>query len=380
METPPPKRRKTSIDGLTPERTINAEELSVNQDGALTTPSRPLFMSPTKASLAKFNPNLLPRTKSPAREVVRSRSANRNSFGQNRAATTSNAVNEGGLMADGAEGRRKSHLIGSLIREGRNSPAPVSSTTGGALSALPRRRSRTPGRLSPTKANKPTAPAAPAAEEHVANSAEEVESGSQSLVQMQVLDGATSVAQSQPAFTTPTRSGRRIASRKLEEEPELPPTPTELGLEPPPEPPKGLFSSSPSRKRAKKRRGAGLKPSPLKLRDSPPDRRDEDALMQEVDDASVQVEDSQKVQEAAPDPELVKKQEKEKQLQLQVKGLQGDIEVLRAELNRAGGSNATNRSREEVDKLMYVLYNSCPEYMLNVKQFQIRPHLQQPHT
>ena len=367
METPPPKRRKTSTDGLTPERTINAEELPANQDGAPTTPSRPLFMSPTKASLAKFNPNLLPRTNSPAREVVRSRSANRNSFGHNRAATTSNAVNEGGLIADGAEGRRKSHLIGALIREGRNSPAPISSSIGGALSAPPRRRSRTPGRSSPTKAKKPTAPAVPAVEEHVTNSAEEAEVGPENRVEMQVLEGATSVARTQPGFTTPTRSGRRIASRKLEEEPELPPTPTDLGLEPPPEPPKGLFSSSPSRKRVKKRRGVGVKPSPLEPRDSPLDRRDE-ALTQEVGDASVQVEGSQMVEEAAPDPELVKKQEKEKQLQIQVKGLQGDIEVLWAELDRASGSSATNRSREELDKLMYVLYYSCPQYLLNVKR------------
>lgn len=53
------------------------------------------------------------------------------------------------------------------------------------------------------------------------------------------------------------------------EEPELPPTPTELGLEPPPGRPRGLSSSSPSaqyEKRARRRIDDAPKPSPLKQR------------------------------------------------------------------------------------------------------------------
>lgn len=53
------------------------------------------------------------------------------------------------------------------------------------------------------------------------------------------------------------------------EEPDLPPTPTELGLEPPPGRPKGLSSSSPSaqyEKRARRRIDDAPKPSPLKQR------------------------------------------------------------------------------------------------------------------
>lgn len=53
------------------------------------------------------------------------------------------------------------------------------------------------------------------------------------------------------------------------EEPELPPTPTQLGMEPAPGRPKGLLSSSPSTrhaKRARRRMVDTRKPSPSKLR------------------------------------------------------------------------------------------------------------------
>lgn len=53
------------------------------------------------------------------------------------------------------------------------------------------------------------------------------------------------------------------------DEPDLPPTPTQLGLQPPPGRPKGLFSSSPSIQHGKwaKRRATGdLENSPSKLR------------------------------------------------------------------------------------------------------------------
>lgn len=63
------------------------------------------------------------------------------------------------------------------------------------------------------------------------------------------------------------------------EEPDLPPTPTELGLEPPPGRPRGLSSSSPSaqyEKRARRRIDDAPKPSPLKQRLFEADRGSDD--------------------------------------------------------------------------------------------------------
>ncbi|MCJ1360375.1 MAG: hypothetical protein MMC33_010380 [Icmadophila ericetorum] len=362
METPPPKRRKTSTDGLTPGGLMNHEEPPVNYDGTPTTPSRPLFMSPTKASLAKFNPNLLPRIKSPVGEVVRSRSANRTSFARNRAATKSDDVVEESLVADAEEGRRKSLLIDSFIRGARKSPGPSTSSIGGGLSEPPRRRSRTPRKSSPIKATEPTGSGALSVQEHALNPVKEAENDIHSRVDQQFLDGAEAAASKPEVNATPIRAERRAAGRLQEEEPELPPTPTDLGLEPPPDPPKGLFSSSPSRRRAMKRKTAGVRSSALKPRNSSPNRRAEDTFIQEAGDSSIPIENSHATEEAIPDPESIKKKDKEKQLQTQVKGLQDDIEILRAELGRASDSNTTSRSREEVDKLISVLTSNNPSH------------------
>lgn len=60
------------------------------------------------------------------------------------------------------------------------------------------------------------------------------------------------------------RTSEPRSSEGDNEEPELPPTPTELGLEKAPERPRGLLSSSPSRLRQKRRLSEPVGSSPLK--------------------------------------------------------------------------------------------------------------------
>lgn len=59
MDESPSKRRKTSPITSIATSTQNTLKRLLNRDRRLSTPIRPSFMSPTKSSLARFNPNLL---------------------------------------------------------------------------------------------------------------------------------------------------------------------------------------------------------------------------------------------------------------------------------------------------------------------------------
>ncbi|KAL9121331.1 MAG: hypothetical protein Q9187_002108, partial [Circinaria calcarea] len=59
MDVSPTKKRKTSLTTSVAVKPQNASNQPVIMDGSYTTPRRASFMSPTKASLARFHPDLL---------------------------------------------------------------------------------------------------------------------------------------------------------------------------------------------------------------------------------------------------------------------------------------------------------------------------------
>ena len=265
-----------------------------------TTPSRASFMSPTKASLARFNPDLLARTR-PATE--------------------------------GAFARKpiKSFGVGTSLspRERVHTP----------------RRASSPARGSEVSRNiGPTIAASPPAE------AREAEHTTQEIVNEHLEHGNHS--------STPQNSSNLDRARNLE--PELPLTPTQLGLEPVPNPPKGLLSSSPSR-RASRRKGAKLKSSPLKPRDPPPDDTGGDSLQKTFSSTDLGVEDSQLQPEATSvDEEILEKQEIRDGLLDQLQGIANDVRRLEAELHRVQDPTHPGAiSQEECDELMYA---ACPSH------------------
>jgi len=162
MEFSPSKRRKTSPTTSLPlDAPTTPSRIPVRKDGAITPRSRrPSFASPTKASLARHNPQLLKRTP-PAAAVVAPTIAP-GSRGRNldevfaRALEKARPSIEAGNSNLGDEG-----TDGSTTQE--NEPIdehpffntqvqPTPRTLGGALPAKPRRTSRSPFKQSPTKA------------------------------------------------------------------------------------------------------------------------------------------------------------------------------------------------------------------------------------
>ena len=138
-------------------------------------------------------------------------------------------------------------------------------------------------------------------------------------------------------------------------EPELPPTPSQLGLEEPSAPPTGLLFSSPTR-RARRKRITTTKSSPLKPQENrsvPVDSQTQDAQVQTT------IENTLSPEEPRNGPNIIAKQATRDELLLQLKGVQGDVRVLERELGRGVGSSSANtRSQEEADELLYVLQPS----------------------
>lgn len=124
------------------------------------------------------------------------------------------------------------------------------------------------------------------------------------------------------------------------EEPELPPTPTQLGLEKPPGRPKGLLSSSPSawyEKRARKRID-DAKPSALK-----PESFDttDDSTMKDLNT------DRAPLSEFGP-----KKQQTKKELFTELKRLKGDVAELEAWTEKLNNPDMKTESPKDLNTLM----------------------------
>ena len=275
MDSPPTKRRKTSPLthlSITPQDSQTRPEF---QDGERSSKGRASFMSPTKASLARFNPNLLPPSIASDPERPRSQGAD----------------SERSKIRGGTNG-----LTPQIPRAGVAEPAnttektiaaPFLSANGQGLRAAPRRRSRTPGKeytplkdaqLLPFPKTRVSLPAEVRGQGngvHASNPEAQPSLPLPSLTggQVSTTNGVPPASESPHLPSTPTHRGipgqRSGMGFSEDGEPSLPSTPVHLGLEAPAERPKGLLFSGPNRK-SKRKETTATKSSPLKPDDAGP--------------------------------------------------------------------------------------------------------------
>ncbi|KAI9833156.1 MAG: hypothetical protein M1819_003778 [Sarea resinae] len=250
----PPKRRKTS-----PTTAVAIE--TTTRTPPPPSPRRPTsshasYLSPTKASLSRFNPGLLPRPRSAGNDVQRPSSRDsansvqsaRISQGQEEVAT------DGSLMRSRPatpEVEEQAMVDSRAAAPPPATPSRLGRSPGQGLSALPR-RSRTPGQpLSPSKVFQP----------------------SKELVREKVLAETAQenlLSPQERGILQQTRGEEEIRQGQLDntedEEPELPLTPTQRGLADPiiTTPPRGLLNTPSKRPKRARVKGAKNGASPLK--------------------------------------------------------------------------------------------------------------------
>jgi hypothetical protein len=306
MASSPPKRRKTSPTTSIPvDATPQRKEPSV-VDAPHTAPDRASFLSPTKASLARFNPGLLERPKSAVRER------------QLDTPTSEIPAAANGVGKETANGHGEASSAVGMTRgvvekqNGENSPPP--STTIGSPGRKTRSMSKQGPRASPRRRSQASLGLSPLPEETVeplatasgsvaqtvgengeAQSPSEGDSGSQVMKALQALaqlDGANDESEAQEPIkrlqalvqANETNDGREAKDpeRALKalaqvdgttgeqevEELELPPTPSQRGLADPivRRPPIGLLNTPSKRPRKNRALGETLASSPIKPR------------------------------------------------------------------------------------------------------------------
>lgn len=371
MESSPSKRRKTSPTTSVPiDAPTTPSRIPIPKNGARTLPDRPSFASPTKASIARHNPQLLNRPSSSGTGAERSGSRGRNLddvFA--RALQKVRPSIEGRDAISGDEGAGS---LGSTTQENedpqedRKTPVAVQSSArrslsvGGGLTAKPRRMSRSPAKQMPKSFGSTTADAtaggelqenfnpfrraglrrSPVASQEVQVPEEDINPFQKRGLRrspiasqpLQTIEQTNDQGAAEPAVsTTPTapleprpvtpngplpqgeeeappeqpqqspvlqdaESGNAVpqgplnvpasdsqnlqastpTSRRLlnePEEPELPPTPTQLGILDPvvTTPPAGIHDTPSKRARKSRSFGKKLKSSPLKPREPPPE-------------------------------------------------------------------------------------------------------------
>ena len=218
MEYSPSKKRKISPNAGVQ---VNTLDLQARGHGSRGSHTRPSFMSPTKASLARFNPSLLLRSGSPkSRRLVNGQSED--------AVRTAQAGDRG----QGLNGMYSRAAPSSTIVETRKDVAPYKGSD--HASDLEDTPSKLPRSIAPR--------------------------------------GSTDAVNASDKLQTPTHKiqQQKATGEGYEKgpEPSLPSTPSQLGLEAPPEKPKGLLFQSPDRRGARHDRRAAQR-SPLKARDLP---------------------------------------------------------------------------------------------------------------
>ncbi|KAL9123748.1 MAG: hypothetical protein Q9217_006852 [Psora testacea] len=214
MDFSPSKRRKTSLTASIPISASNKKQPLNAQDGGRASTERSSYMSPTKASLSRFNPDLLPRSASvEPRKLV-----------------------DGGNPAGARRAKTADHVMSSANGNGTNVMR-----SGNAFSHI---RNAEEGDTSPFTHNTPSKLPRPSTKGNTAN--QPSHAAAPTTPTQKILVEAS-------AATALNQSG----------EPSLPSTPSQLGLEPPPEKAKGLLFYTPSKRPSGKDRST-KKPSPLK--------------------------------------------------------------------------------------------------------------------
>ncbi|KAL3487755.1 hypothetical protein BJX62DRAFT_187491 [Aspergillus germanicus] len=218
-------------------------------------PSRPSFQAPTKASLARAHPEILERalSRSPTRKSARRSSRD-------------DPQNEAETRAIGLRDRKALRPSITLsasptdpLKRGQQSPLsfPSRRSSGLIAFAAPPRRVSKRTSTSDLFFQSPTASQETRVEASLINTPEDQLASE--------LGSATGAADNASDMDDDDFEGPSLNDGF--DEPDLPPTPTQLGLERPPGRPRGLLSSSPSKEQWGKRRAAGdLEQSPSKLR------------------------------------------------------------------------------------------------------------------
>lgn len=338
----PSKRRKTSPTSAVGIDASNTPILTPGHNGAPTNSNRASYLSPTKASLSRFNPGLLPRPQSTANGGAKrsARSSRNPTVGRSRSAQgegdRTNAIDK--LPRPTTPGPQQSAGLDALegpptIGAEATTPRRTTQALGGGISVAPRRLSRTPGLASsaaPVSKARPDAVIAaspPETAEDTPEVAQEVIDG-QLESELQGSAGKPSTRNSQP------RDRIEVPASADQGEPELPPTPTQLGLEAPPEPPKGLFNS-PSR-RPPRKKALGVKSSPLKPRDPPdevPPRRHR-RTSSRIQGMMKQTEQQPEAKVEKISAEVLQKQHLRDELRVLLQRLQEDVELCEKEIER----------------------------------------------
>lgn len=294
MEDSPSKRRKVSPFTSINISTSNTSKKPMSQDGQRAPPIRASLMSPTKASLSRFYPNLL------LPSIL--------------AENKSQAVNDGHEHASKAEQQSELGMENKVVNGGSQ----ISQANGESCPEMPVPSLRDSTERMNAQLSEPTP--ASLGDELSKNlrvvSTLETEPFFSKETQVPMVQDLR--ASSPPAAkdiertASPTQNLRseQKAQESVEEEringenkpdtermedqehvlpftprkhpdeapePRLPSTPTQLGLEAPLSPPRGLTLNSPSRRPRRKRRG-DLRPSPLK----PDDQRNAEAIVEKL--------------------------------------------------------------------------------------------------
>ena len=245
MEQPFPKRRRLSPPGSAGAKSVTRSAKSTSNGAKASSGSRPSFISPTKASLSRFNPDLLP----PPQSSEPRKSPRKNPGTR----TPTSNVKETEKKVNGDASNRKESEPSRANRDNTNiEEKDVAPTPRSGLSAAPRRRSRTPNTQAAPKTQSVygTRGSKLAASKSVRQSEGGALDDNLVTTQRDRLPNGVVIDQSSldklPA--TPTPYGIPAGAAKGDSvEPSLPSTPTQLGLEAPSQRPKGLLFGTPSK-------------------------------------------------------------------------------------------------------------------------------------
>jgi hypothetical protein len=300
MASSPAKRRKLSPEPSAPtDAPTTPSRIPGPRDGTRTTPVRPSFASPTKASISRHNPQLL--SKAPVTGTGSGRPEDGGTSKTSKPESlfvTQSTQNEGPSNAPVSAVAESSATVNAPVPVPAPAPEPIPAVaTPSAEVSQPKKRGRrsTKGRLSSVsqrKTRKSTEAGQEAAKQAEApdNQQTEVPKEMDPLDPFKKAGLRRSPVPSQNEKTQPPERPQvsqpadlfssvqtakpmqpaQISQPPRNEEPELPPTPTQRGLEDPTvtTPPTGIHNT-PS-KRTKRTRGAKYKGSPLKPQPLPP--------------------------------------------------------------------------------------------------------------
>lgn len=322
MADPPSKRRRLSPpeDADAPEAAAPPSQMPSQSQ------KRASWQSPTKASLARFNPSLLPRpsrTQSPEKSP---RPAAAEPFARG-------GSNTGTPRGSASPQRRRSAALGGSFAAGalrRRSPADAQQRVAGASRSS-------------------------------AGAGADGQDVDKQLV-VGELPGALFSVGGKPLGSQPRWAGGRYPAqpsqskrpgRPLLPEPELPPTPEHLGLKPLPAQPQGLslLSSSPTT-RAYRRKGT-VKSSPLKNKDpATAPQSNVDETVADKENAALEKGAEEPAEFVPEDPAILRQRDILRQLQEQLQLVSDDVAYLEKAAVSLHESNSVGSIAES--KLMYV--------------------------